>query len=222
MVLLFICFLSGFEWYPLVDNTTGKNLYEAILETDCGHEIIGRYGGKEVLDNRLILIDGGVFEGGAKVLLPKKYKLKKFPDDLKLLKRYINLEKYNRYSAVYKEGELKEVWEKLYKETSEKFRLSSIQELPPEKLRTLNPKLNLARRQGDVEKEKQSRAKNNLSPRLSGRESVSFPSKTFFSFLLIEGVADGSEKLVPVVLELSPIESIVKEILKDKSEGEKR
>jgi len=204
MILLFLSFLIGFAWYPLED-VRDMSAYEMVLNSEEGHSIIMQYGGKENLVKSSIPLGAGVFKGGEMVLLIKGLKIKRTPENLKLMKRAISMERYNRYSALYEEGELKAEWEELKRETESKLGISSLEEIPREELREFFPERILPteegfeREQGTLEKE--------------GKEEIEYPAKSYFSFLLTE--ENGMERLRIVILHLSPIDELIEKITEE-------
>lgn len=206
MILLILSFLSGFQWYPIREASIDENLYNVILNSNEGSSIIMKYGGEENLVKSTIHLGASIFKGGMKVLLPKEFKIKQIPKDIKLLKRHIEMESYDRYSALYKGSEFKEEWNELKRETESKLGISSLDSLPLEEARLLFPERIPPRAEEREKMEKE------VLEEEEKEESITYPGKNYFSFLLIE--EKGRERLLPVILHLSPVE--------EKLEGFKR
>ncbi|MCK4528044.1 hypothetical protein KAW18_11800 [candidate division WOR-3 bacterium] len=208
MILLLLSFWGGFDWYPL-EVAGDISVYKTILDSQEGSSIIRRYGGEKNLLKGLIHLNSDIFKGGRKVLLPKKYKIKRTPGYLQLIKRDIEIKNYNRYAALYKEGELKEEWRQLKAESTNKLGISSLEAISYTRLKELFPERIIPTEETGIEE-----------PENESAFIEEIPAKHFFSFLLIE--ENGREKLIPVILHLSPIEEAIEMFRRMEDEGGER
>lgn len=214
MILLFLSLLGGFKWHSIPEGAINRNLYKVILNTEEGSSMIMRYGGEENLVRGFIHLDYGIFAGGNMVLLHKRFKIKRTPENLILVKRAIEMEKHNRYAALYKGGEFKEEWKELKRETENKLKITSLDDLSRERLREFFPErvlptkkeIERLKREGLLEEEME------ISERES-EETVTYPGNIYFSFLLVE--ENGRERLIPVILHLSPIDELIEKFTED-------
>jgi hypothetical protein len=204
MIYLIISILSSFPWYPISMGGI-NNVYEFILNSDEGSLIISRYGGEEYLMKKIIRLNGDIFSSGVKILLLKEYKIEGVPENLQAIKRPIKMKKYNRFSAIYKEGELKEEWNELVSKSEDELEISSLTDLSLEDFEKLLPeKISTP--------EKEIKPKNDIedSWELKTEGIKTYPRKHYFSFILIE--ENFVEKLVPVILNLSPIDEVIQKL----------
>jgi len=214
MILLFISFWSGFAWYPIYG---GANVYETVLNSEDGLSIINQYGGEENLVKSSIPLGAGIFKGGEMVLLPKGVKIRQTPRSLKFMKRAIEMEKFDRYSAIYKEGDLIREWQDLMSETEGKLGVSSLDRISRERLREFfpvrihPPEEEMERmNSGELERE-ETRLEEER------KEEIEYPEKSYFSFLLTE--EDGRQRLRIVIMRLSPIDELIEKFNRDKEQG---
>ncbi|TET98846.1 MAG: hypothetical protein E3J23_06130 [Candidatus Stahlbacteria bacterium] len=211
MIYLLLYIISSFPWYPISESEIYGNLKEMILNSKEISSIVMRYGGEEYLVNGLIHLDGDVFKGGEMVLLTKDYKIARTPENLQLLNRNIEMEKYNRYTALYREGRLKDEWMELERESEFKLGISSLENLPIDKLRELFPE-----RIRSPEEEMEERGFELLDIEEEGTKEreiegeTKYPRKHYISFILVE--ENWREKLFPVILHLSPIDEKIEEM----------
>lgn len=217
MILLFISLLGGFAWYPI---SGGANSYEMVLNSEEGRSIIMQYGGKENLVKSSIPLGAGIFKGGEMVLLPKGLKIKGTPRNLKFMKRAISIEKYDRYSAIYKEGELEAEWEELKSETKSKLGISSLENSSREELREFFPERIHPTKEEMERMEKEGLEREEARLEEERKEEIEYPAKSYFSFLLIE--ENGRERLIPVILHLSPIDELIEKFTEDEEQGGER
>ncbi len=208
MILLLLSFWGGFDWYPL-EVAGDISVYKTILDSQEGSSIIKRYGGEENLMRGLITLDSGIFEGGVKVLLPKGCKIKRTPEYLRLIKRAIELEYYDRYSALYKEGELEKEWREVKEKAANELGTPSLETISYTRLKEFFPERIIPTEETGIEE-----------PETESAFIKAIPAKHFFSFLLIE--ENGREKLIPVILHLSPIEEAIEKFIKMEYEGGER
>lgn len=215
MILLLLSFWGGFDWYPL--EVAGEiSVYKTILDSQEGSSIIRQYGGEKNLLKGLIHLNSDIFKGGRKVLLPKEYKIKRTPGYLQLIKRDIEIKNYNRYAALYKEGELKEEWRELKAESTNKLGISSLETISYTRLKELFPeRISPTKREKGKMREEEIEEPENESAFIE-----EIPAKHFFSFLLIE--ENGREKLIPVILHLSPIKEAIEMFRRMEHEGGER
>ncbi len=221
MILLFLSLWSGFAWHSIPESAIDEDLYEVILNSEEGSSMIMRYGGVENLVRGFIHLDYGIFEGGNMVLLHKRFKIKRTPENLILVKRAIEMKKHNRYAALYKGEKFKEEWKKLKRETESKLRISSLEDLSRERLREFFPE-----RVPPTKKEIERLKMEGLGEeemRVSEREREEreiYPEKIYFSFLSVE--ENGRERLMPVILQLSPIDELIGKFTRTEEEGGER
>jgi hypothetical protein len=193
-------------------------VYNAIINSNEAKAIIWRYGGNENLSKMVLHLDGEIFESGEKLLLPKNYKVKDTPINLIIIPRAIQTKLYRRYSVIYKEGVLKNKWEDLKSEIEDSLKISSLENAslnelrehlsahipPPTEERTVENRLhknleNISDLGIDEEQFK------------SDQKEVKIPEEYYFSFLLLK--EDWDEKLLPVVLHLSPAENKIEDLM---------
>jgi hypothetical protein len=209
-ILLFL--ISTFQWYPLQLSEGNLDAYNAILNSNEGNSIIMQYGGEKYVLKGLIPLNGDIFEGGAKVLLPGEYKITRAPENLKFFKR-LKTKKYNRYSAVYKEGELIKIWNELKATSAMELGTSSLDKITKDRLRELIPELNQSNRVeiDEVKDEKLEKQKE--------KENINiYPKRYYFSFILVQ--ENGYDKLIPVLLSLKPVDDLINNLLVEEEEGE--
>lgn len=217
MILLFISFWSGFAWYPIYGDA---NVYETVLNSEEGLSIINQYGGEGNLVKSSIPIDADIFRGGEMVLLPKGVRIRQTPINLKFMKRAIEMEKYDRYSAIYKEGAFIREWQELESEIESKLGISSLDEISRERLREIFPE-----RIHPPEEETERMSSGVLGSEEAGlveegKEEIDYPTKSYFSFLLTE--EDSRQKIRIVVIRLSPIDELIEKFNQDKEQGGER
>ncbi|MCK4225597.1 hypothetical protein KAX29_01760 [candidate division WOR-3 bacterium] len=220
MILLFLSFWGSFAWHPISEIDIGKNTYETILNSHEGRSVIMQYGGERNLVKGSISLGASIFKGGEMVLLPKGCQIRRVPENLLLMKRAIKMKKYDRYGASYKEGRLKEEWQELETESAYELGVSSLEAISPERLNEYFPDLVSPSRE-EMEKVKKEGSENvEMRPEEEKEREISYPEKNYFSFLLIE--ENGRERLIPVILRLSPIEELMEEFVTEKEEGGER
>ena len=183
LLLISITIAGKFNWQP-VDKAEAKEITKEIMSSS----VVKSYG-KKKLQKRLTRIGGDVFKGGYKVLIPKGAEVVIIPEGLELKKTEIKMSKYDRYTALYEEGKLKKEWEILERESAKKMGLSSLEDATAEDIRNIR-----SRRSQDRE---------NVEEEVIEEEIIVYPQKNYFSFILIR--TGGREKLLPVVLSISPI-----------------
>jgi hypothetical protein len=198
LFLLILSFHSGFDWVELEKTETGE-ISEVIKES----KLVKRYG-EQNLEKWIIQLTSDIFGGGCKIILSKGTKIERVPEGLKIYKRAIKMKKFDRYSALYEEGELKREWKKLERESADELGNSSLLEdlgkiLSDKRCNTCN----------EVEERINPKAMEELT-------GIEFPSKTYYSFIEIE--EKGDVKLIPVVLELCPLADKIGEYM-NSSEG---
>ena len=217
MILLFISLLGGFLWYPIYIDV---NAYETVLNSEEGRSIINQYGGEENLVKSSIPLGADIFRGGEMVLLPKGVKIRQTPRNLKFMKRAILLEKYDRYSAIYKEGAFIREWQELKSETESKMGVSSLDGISRERLREFFPeRIHPPENEMDrIEKEGLEREEAILKEEM--KEEIEYPTKSYFSFLLTE--ENGRQKLRIVIIRLSPIDELIEKFNEDEEQGGER
>jgi thiaminase len=202
MLILLLTFLGTYDWYPV----EGVNASKEVLKSS----IVQRFG-KNRLRKSFIKLDAGIFKGGCMALVPEGYKIREVPEGLKFMINYIEVEKYDRYTAVYKSGKLEKEWNKLKRELTENiggihFGTPSLKELREELISENFIRLDSLSNRSRTEKKKDIRK----------------PKKVYYSFLLVQ--KENDRKLIPVLLVLSPAGEIYKEIRREMSEekgGEK-
>jgi len=201
MVLLLL-FLSGFEWTELTVSDP-KDITSQIKQ-----EIENNFDGKDVI-NRMVYLDESVFTGGCKFLAPKGFYIKEAPNEMKLKKRYIKMVKYDRYSLTIREGKLEAEWRKLKSEfESVCLDGKSIESILKDKAKLMEyfPEL-LSYEQNSVREEESREGRLKMRASRNDRERETFPEKTYFSFILIE--KGYQEKIIPVIISLSPMRSLI-------------
>ena len=211
MIYLVFIFISNFPWYPISEDYIYGNLNELIQNSGEISAIVQQYGGEEYLIKGFIHLYGNIFKGGEMVLLPKGYKVTKVPENLKLIKRNIDMKKYNRFTALYKEGELIGEWNELARESEDKLGISSIESLSMDELSILFPRKILPQKEeieriGTIELHTE-------EVEFSEEEEddeIKYPRKNYLSFILVD---DGwVERLFPVILHLYPVDERIKEL----------
>lgn len=193
LFLLILSFYSEFEWYE-VGSASGKGNFEEIMESP----IVKEYG-KHSIGKRFIYLDSGIFGGGCKVLFSKGTEIRRLPIGLRLMRRAIKMKKHDRYSALYEEGELKEVWERLERESASKLGISS---LTVEELRKILPKEDYENEEGEFEP----------GLMLGKIRGIKYPLRTYYS--LIEVEENRAIKRIPVVFILCPMAERIEEYMR--------
>jgi len=231
MILLFLSLVSGFQWYP-INYSPDKRFYNIIVNSNEGKAIIWRYGGNENLIKMLVHLEGGVFNGGERVLLPKNYKIKMTPLNLQLVPRAIDMRTYRRYSALYNEGELEIKWKELKRESEELLEILSLEQASLDELRELLPdrippprkEMATLNRFTDETEDLRTLKKDEIN--LQGEEGefeieeekeIKIPEEYYFSFILLE--ENRKERLLPVILYLSPFNELIEESIEEEKEG---
>jgi hypothetical protein len=192
-----------------------KCMYSLIIESEEGSKVIRQYGGEENILKSFIILDGSVFRGGGTVVLPQRYSIKKVPEDLKLLRRSINIDNFKRYSALCEEGEMKDKWEELIEKAEDILSISSLRNVSSGKLGELFPD----RIYNKEDKDNKEIIEENIdeeSEYLETEDKFIIPTKHYFSFISVE--EDWHEKLIPVILHLSPLDERIFEIQKKENE----
>lgn len=220
MILLFLSLWGSFAWHPISEIDIGKNTYETILNSHEGRSVIMQYGGERNLVKGSIRLGADIFKGGEMVLLPKGCQIRRAPENLLLMKRAIELKKYDRYGAFYKEGRLKEEWQELESESAYELGVSSLEAISPERLNEYFPDLVSPSREEMEKVKKESSESVEMRPEEEREREIRYPEKSYFSFLLIE--ENGRERLIPVLLRLSPIEELIEKSVTEKEEGGER
>jgi hypothetical protein len=193
LFLLMLSFYnSEFEWYQL-EGTGARGISEEVMESP----MVKKYG-KDRVANKFIYLDSGIFGGGCKVLFSKGTEIRGLPEGLRLMKRAIKMKKHDRYSALYKEGKLKETWKELEKESARKLGISS---LTLEEMRKIFPEEDFKNEEGEFEP--------GLMLEKIGR--LKCPSRTYYSFVEIE--EDKTVKIIPVMIKLCPIAEKIEEYI---------
>jgi hypothetical protein len=192
LFLLILSFYSEFEWYQL-QGPGARGISEEIMKSP----VVKKYG-KNRIEKRFIYLTSGIFRGGSRVLFLKGSEIRGLPKGLELMKRAIKMKKFDRYSALYEEGELKKVWEELEEESARKLGISS---LSLEKMRKILPREDYENEEGKIEP-------GLMLDKIGG---IKYPSRTYYSFIEIE--EDRTIKRIPVVLKLCPIEDKIEEYM---------
>jgi hypothetical protein len=182
LFLLILSFHSGFDWVEL-EKTEALEISEVIKES----KLVKRYG-EQSLEKWIIHLTSDVFGGGCMVVLSKGTQVIRVPDNLKIVNSGIKMKKFDRYVALYEEGDLKREWKKLEKESAEKLGISS---LSSEELERFLPGEDY--KEGTVE----------MNTEFDKIADIEFPERTYYSFMEIE--KNGTRKLIPVVMEFCPI-----------------
>lgn len=218
MIFLLFSLYGSFQWYSVPGGGSGGQTFKNIVDSREGGSIIEQYGGRENLIKGFIRLDADIFKGGVKVLLDKDLEILRKPENLILLKRSIKKEDEKRYSAVYREGQLKNIWVDLKRSLANQLGFASLDQIemdrknlrelfpgkiPPEK--EVREEMKDRKPVGDAEK---------FNPT---EEEIVYPSKSFFSFLLLRGKS--GERLIPVILNISPADEIIEEVKKLEEEG---
>ena len=194
LLLLILSFYSEFEWYE-AEKTDVKGISEEIKESPMGGSRI---------EKRFIFLNSGIFRGGCKVLFSKGTEIEGLPRGLKLMKRAIKAKKFDRYSALYEEGELKQEWERLEKQSANMLGVSS---LSLEELKRFLPSEDSREATGNME----------LKLKDKRKPGKKYPSKTYYSFVEIK--ENRMIKLVPIVIRLCPIEEVIEEYMNSMEGG---
>jgi hypothetical protein len=193
LFLLILSFYSEFEWYE-VGSASGRGNFEEIMESP----IVREYG-KHKLEKRFIYLNSGIFRGGCKVLFSKGTEIEGLPRDLKLMKRAIKMKKFDRYSALYEEGELKQVWEELERESAGKLGISSLTMV---EMRKIFPEEDFKNEEGEIEP----------GLILEKMRGIKYPLRTYYSFIEVE--ENRTTKRIPVVLILCPMAEKIEEYIR--------
>jgi len=192
LFLLVLSFYSEFEWVQL-EGTNARGISREIIAATAAE----RYG-KRNIEKRFIRLNSGIFSGGCKVLFSKGSEIEGLPRDLKLMRRAIKMKKFDRYSALYKEGELRQEWKKLEKESAEKLGISS---LSFEELGKFLPEEDYKDEEGEIEP-------GLIVEKMAG---IKYPAKTYYSFIEIK--EDRTVKIIPVVIKLCPLAEKIEEYM---------
>lgn len=150
--------------------------------------------GKGVLKKSLIYFDDGIFQSGDKLVIPEGAEILRLPSGLKISSTNVDIIKHDRYAVEYKEGTLRDEWEKLKRESAKKLGLSSFENLTVEQIMQIKSRVN---------SENQVVRKSKRVNRIVNQ----YPEKFYISFILIE--VNGQRKLLPVVLSISPIQTLL-------------
>lgn len=211
MINLLILFISSFSWYPISKNFISENFNLMISNSSELSRVVGQYGGEEYIIKGFIHLDGDIFKGGEMVLLPKEYKVMRIPNNLKMHKRNIDMRKYNRYTALYKEGELKRKYSELIRESEDKLGISSLKNSSLNELRELFP-MSIMPGKEEMERIEALELYTEEEEISSGNKEnvIEYPGEYYLSFILIE---DGwIERLFPVILHLCPVEDRIEDL----------
>ncbi len=197
MFILILTFLGTYEWYPVESGNVSKEVSESSVVKSFG---------KNRLRKSFVKLDSDIFTGGCMVLLPKGYTVLEVPEGLKLMENYIEIENLDRYSAVYESGELEKKWNKLKRELTKSiggisFRTPSLEVL---RKRLLPGSVSHPDKATDVSQTEED-------------QDIEYPREVYYSFLLIE--KHGKQVIIPVLLVLSPVDEIYKQIRKEMSEA---
>lgn len=198
MFILLLTFLGTYEWYPV----EGGNVTKEVLESSIVQQL-----GKNMLRKSFIKLDADIFEGGCTALLPKGYKIIEVPKGLKLMINHIEIENYDRYSAVYESGDLNKEWSNLKKEFADKIGVRYIRTPSLEALRKRLFKKGI---DGSL--------RMSSADERGDNDEIEYTKKAYYSFLLIQKRND--RKLIPIFLTLSPVSEICKQIRREMSEVE--
>lgn len=209
MISLVLIFISNFSWYPISEDFIYENLNELILNSGELSAIFRQYGGEEYIIKGFIHLHGNIFKGGEMVLLPKEYKIIRTPESLKLQKRNIDMKKYNRFTALYREGEFISEWNELARESEDKLDISSIESLSLDELSMLFPQKILPPKEEIIETIELHTEEVEISEEEKYSE-IKYPRKNYLSFILVD---DGLvERLFPVILHLCPVDEKIEEL----------
>ncbi|MEJ2355620.1 MAG: hypothetical protein P8Y62_06950 [candidate division WOR-3 bacterium] len=193
LFLLMLSFYSEFDWYQL--EMTGRGgIYEGIMESS----VVKEYGTNRI-EKKFIYLTSGIFGGGSRVLFSKGSEIRGLPKGLKLMKRAIRMKKFDRYSALYEEGELKHVWKELEKESARKLGIPS---LTLQEMRKICPEDDFKNEKGEIEP----------SLILEKIKGVKYPLRIYYSFMDIE--ENRTRKLIPVVMKLCPMDEKIEEYIR--------
>ena len=194
LLLLFSIAIGGrFDWQE-IEKQGIQGIYEDIQNSS----VVQSYG-KRNLEKRFIYLNSGIFRGGCKVLFSKGTEIEGLPRDLELMKRAIKMKKFDRYSALYREGELKHVWEELESESARKLGISSLTMV---EMRKIFPEEDFKNEKGEIEP----------SLILEKIKGVKYPLRIYYSFMDIE--ENRTRKLIPVVMKLCPMDEKIEEYIR--------
>lgn len=188
--LLLFSFVMGssFEWQE-VEYFDAKSITRQIKNSS----IVASYG-EENLKKKLTYFDDDVFECGNKLILPEGARIIRMPDGFEVSKTDIKIIKHERYAVTYKEGWLKDEWQRLVRESASKMGVSSLDNLTVEQVMQIKSRISSGNH--GVRKSKR-----------VNRVVRNYPERIYISFILIE--IDGQDKLLPVVLAISPIQDLL-------------
>jgi len=193
LFLLILSFYSEFDWYQL-EETSVRGISEEIMESP----VVRKYG-KDRLRKKYIYLDSGIFGGGSRVLFSKGTEIEGLPKGLKLMRRAIKMKKFDRYSALYEEGELKHVWKELENESARKLGIPS---LTMAEMRKIFPEGNFKNEEGKIEP-------GLMLDKIGG---IKYPLRIYYSFMEIE--ENRTRKLIPVVMKLCPMDEKIEEYIR--------
>jgi hypothetical protein len=211
MIILLIFYINSFSWYPITESDIYGNFNETIKNSSEISSIVRQYGGEEYLIKGFIHLDSDIFKGGEMVLLPKEYKVMRIPYNLKMHKRNIDMRKYNRFTALYREGVLKRKYRELIIKSEDELGISSLKNTSINELRELFPTRIMPGREERerIEALELYTEEEEISSGRTERE-IEYPKEYYLSFISIED--DWIERLFPVILHLCPVEGRIEEL----------
>ena len=197
MFILLLTFLGTYEWYPVESGNVSKEVLESSVVESFG---------KNRLRKSFVKLDSDIFTGGCMVLLPKGYTVLEAPEGLKLMENYIEIDNFDRYSAIYESGKMEKKWNRLKRELIENiggihFGTPSLDAL---RKRLLPGDVSHPDKAADVSQAEEV-------------QEIEYPKEVYYSFLLVGN--HGKQVIIPVLLVLSPIDEIYKQIRKEMSEA---
>ncbi|MBA7616809.1 hypothetical protein ES703_24109 [subsurface metagenome] len=105
-------------------------------------------------------------------------------------------------------------------ETKSKLGISSLENSSREELRKFFPERIHPTKEEMERMEKEGLEREEARMEEERKEEIEYPAKSYFSFLLIE--ENGRERLIPVILHLSPIDELIEKFTEDEEQGGER
>lgn len=193
VLLLLFSFLNvaTFEWEE-VKYYDAKEITKQVKESP----VVKSYG-KGILKKNLIHFNDKIFESGNKLVIPEGAHILRLPAGLEVSKTNVDVVKHDRYAVTYEEGKLKDEWMRLKRESAKVMGVSSLDNVTGRQLERIMSRIN-----DKSQIVKQSKRVKRIAKK--------YPEKIYISFILIE--INGQDKLLPVVLSISPIQTLLDNI----------
>lgn len=206
-ILSLITFMGSISWTPM-KNDDNLTISQYVIKSS----IVQDYG-KSSLIKQFININSDIFYGGCKVLIPKGAVIIGAPAGLSLLKENVHIDRYDWYTALYKEGDLKGTWDQMKRKSYFGIKIDNLDDLKKEDIESLskkNPKLRIDNREKNKNLQISSIPPNNEN--IERKPIRKSNHKVYVSFIVIE--ENNEYKILPIVLRLDPEVEIKNHILK--------